>query len=133
MRLTGDTAKSFLEDVRAGVAEEILREKYNLSASEFLVAKATAKDLLRSRKSAGSEPARQINGRQFLNDLNSGMDDEALMTKYDLSQREIQSLFRQLIEAGLITAMKLANRLEITKSQVYEAFKQLGKIIDDTD
>jgi hypothetical protein len=61
------------------------------------------------------------------------MDDEALMTKYDLVPRQLQSIFRQLISAGLMTPMELSTRLSITKSQVREAFLEMGKAVSDLD
>ena len=56
-----------------------------------------------------------------------------LMVKYNLLPRHLQSAFRQIINAGLITPLELSNRLKITKSQVREAFVEMGKAIKELD
>jgi hypothetical protein len=68
-----------------------------------------------------------------LADIKSGMDDEQLMIKYDLLPRQLQSVFRQIINAGLSTPMEMSQRLSITKSQVREAFVEMGKAIRELD
>jgi hypothetical protein len=50
------------------------------------------------------EPIR-IDAREALRDIQSGMDDSALMQKYHLSTRGVQSLYAKLVEAGLIRAL----------------------------
>ncbi len=131
--MSRDEVRRFFEDVKAGMSDDALREKYSLSGNEFLVAKASVLDYLKSIRDKNARPSRQISAKGFLNDVTSGVDDETLMRKYRLTQRELQSLFRQLIDAGLVTAMEIANRLEITKSQVAEAFVEMGKAIEELD
>ncbi|MDQ7784373.1 MAG: hypothetical protein RDU20_15915 [Desulfomonilaceae bacterium] len=133
MRLGKDKVREFLDDIKAGMSDIALQEKYALSGNEFRVAKASALDFIRAIRDKSAKPARRISARSFLNDVTSGVDDQTLMSKYDLTQRELQSLFRQLIDAGLVTPLELANRLEITKSQVAEAFAEMGKAIDELD
>jgi hypothetical protein len=43
-----------------------------------------------------------IDARQALRDIQSGMDDSALMRKYNLSTKGLRMLFKQLVAAGLI-------------------------------
>ncbi|MGO9571381.1 MAG: pentapeptide repeat-containing protein [Desulfomonilaceae bacterium] len=52
----------------------------------------------------------RIDAAEALNYLRSGMDDAALMKKYDLSIRGLQSLFNKLAAAGLITETQLSER-----------------------
>lgn len=47
-------------------------------------------------------PRRQINAREFIEDLRSGFSDEQLRKKYVLSPRGLESAYRKLIDAGLI-------------------------------
>ena len=61
------------------------------------------------------------------------MDDEALMIRYGLQPRQLQNAFRQIINAGLATPMELSKRLSITKSQVTDAFKEMGKAVAELD
>ncbi len=113
--------------------DEVLQEKYNLSGNEFLVAKASVLDFLKTIREKNARPVRQISAKGFLKDVTSGVEDHTLMAKYSLTQRELQKLFRQLIDARLVTPLELANRLEITKSQVAEAFVEMGKAIEELD
>lgn len=45
---------------------------------------------------------RQVSAREVLKDVRAGMDDARLMEKYRLSSTGLQSLFQQLVEAGLL-------------------------------
>jgi hypothetical protein len=90
-------------------------------------------DIIAKKSVSREAQGRRISARQILSDLRSGVDDEGLMTKYDLVPRQLQSVYRQLISAGLMTPMELSNRLSITKSQVREAFVEMGKAIRELD
>lgn len=79
------------------------------------------------------KPKVQINAREVLEDLQNCMDDEALMIKYNLSYRQLQRLFRKLIMGEYITAVELAQRLCVTKSQVTEAFVDMQRAMDELD
>jgi len=79
------------------------------------------------------KPVLKISVKQVLQDIRSGIDDEELMKKYNLSNRQIQRLFRKMIAEGFISPMELANRLCVTKSQVTEAIDQMKKAIDEID
>ena len=45
-----------------------------------------------------------------MDDIRSGMNDAELMAKHDLSPRSLQSLFKQLVEAGHLDASRLRKR-----------------------
>jgi len=127
------TIEEFIKDVDAGLRDEDLMTKYGLSRSAFYKYKAAAKDILAKEKSASEKHKLRINARQFLHDVKAHMDDQALMEKYHITQRQLQSLLRQLIQAGLMSALELANRLKVTQSQVTEAFEEMGKAIKELD
>lgn len=128
-----ELSQEFIEDVSAGVSDDVLQSKYSLSGRKFILAKATAKDYLAKVKEERAKPTRTIDGKQFLTDLESGLDDDGLMLRYKLTPRQLQRLFRQLISAGLVTPLQLSQRLSITKSQVTEAFVEMGKAIKELD
>jgi hypothetical protein len=115
------------------MSDAALQEKYGLSREKFYLYKATALDIIAKEDSKKSERKIRISGKQLLKDIQSGMDDEALMIKYDLAPRQLQSAFRKIISAGLATPMELSHRLSITKSQVREAFVEVGKAIKELD
>jgi type IV secretory pathway TrbF-like protein len=126
------SAKEFVDDIRSGMPDPDLQQKYSLSRDLFFIYKAAALDFLAKHKD-GSRPKRKINARQILADIKNGMSDDTIMTKYGLSARQLQSVFRQIIQAGLATALELSSRLSITKSQVREAFEETGRAIRELD
>jgi hypothetical protein len=128
-KITGE----FIKDVYAGLRDEDLMTKYGLPRAAFYHHKAAVKDYLAREKSASEKHKLRINARQFLHNVRAHMDDQALMEKYHINQRQLQSLLRQLIQAGLMSALELANRLKVTRSQVTEAFAEMGKAIRELD
>ena len=50
---------------------------------------------------------RQINGRDILSDLRSGMGDSELQVKYKLSTKALQSIFKQLVACKAISHSEL--------------------------
>jgi hypothetical protein len=61
---------------------------------------------------------RKISAKEFLADARSGMTDLGLMDKYDLSSPTVQSLFRKLVESGLMSREELEERLPLTERSV---------------
>jgi hypothetical protein len=133
MSKPASTTAQFLQDIKSGISDEILQRKYHLAGKKFYLYKAAALDYLAKQRAEHSKAKRKINARQVLNDINSGVDDHGLMTKYNLSARQLQSIFRQIISAGLATPMELSDRLSVTKSQVTEAFAEMGQAIRELD
>jgi hypothetical protein len=74
-----------------------------------------------------------ISAREVLDDLKSGLDDQGFMIKYKLSYRQLQRLFRKMIQAGVVSPMELAQRLCITDSQVTEVLRQTKDAIGELD
>lgn len=132
-RQSNTISGEFVRDVRVGLSDAALQQKYGLPSNEFYLYKATALDIIAKKRAQKSKNKIEIHAKQFLVDIWSGMDDEALMIKYNLRPRHLQSAFRQIINAGLITPVELSNRLKITKSQVREAFVEMGKAIKEPD
>ena len=123
-----------MADVRAKISDETLQKKYGFSSRKFYLYKASALDII-AKEDAQRKHKRsiKISAKEFLIDIRSGMDEEALMIRYGLLPRQLQSAFRQIINAGLATPMELSKRLSITKSQVREAFVEVGKAIKELD
>ena len=133
MKLKPSLAREFVADLQSGLPDEALRSKYGLSERKYYAYKAIALDIIAKKIASRVSQGRRISARQILTDLRSGLNDEELMAKYDLVPRQLQSVFRQLISAVLMTPMELSNRLSITKSQVREAFVEMGKAIKELD
>jgi hypothetical protein len=45
---------------------------------------------------------RTINAKEILADLKAGMNNAALMAKYGLSEKGLQSLFKKLMDTGVL-------------------------------
>ncbi len=132
-KLTGPEAVRFIMDVKTGLSDAQLQEKYNMSGRTFLINKTAAKEIIDQYKARKSQPKIKINAREIVTDIKAGMDDDGIMIKYDLSQRQLQRLFRKIIGAGYLSASELAARLSVTKSQVAEAFMQLRQEIGEDE
>ena len=128
----GRTAEDFIKDVASGMTDEDLQKKYRVSGQKFILYKATALDIIAKNKRKNPSK-RKLKAKEFLKDVKGGMGDNELMEKYLLTRRGLQSALRQLIELRLATPMELSNRLSITKSQVREAFVEMGKAIKALD
>jgi hypothetical protein len=126
-------ARQFVADVRARMSDEALQRKYGFPSKKFYLYKASALDIIAKEDAPKSKHRIRIDAQEFLTDIRSGMDDEALMIRYGLQPRQLQNAFRQIINAGLATPLELSRRLSITKSQVREAFVEVGKAVAELD
>lgn len=54
---------------------------------------------------------RKINPKEFIRDMKTGMDNMALLKKYQISSKTLQHLFKQLIDTGMITRNDLKDRI----------------------
>jgi len=131
--LANTKARQFVADVRAKISDETLQKKYGFSRRKFYFYKASALDIIAKEDAQKPKRSIKIGAKEFLIDIRAGMDEEALMIRYGLEPRQLQSAFRQIINAGLATPMELSKRLSITKSQVREAFVEVGKAIAELD
>jgi len=120
-------------DVRVRLNDAILQRKYGLSRNKFYQYKATALDIIAKETGTKFRTQIEIRAKQLLVDIRSRMDDEAAMMNCNLLPRHLQSTFRQLIETGLITPLEPSNRLQMTRSQVREAFVAMGEAVGELD
>jgi len=58
---------------------------------------------------------RQIDGRHVINDLRSGMGDEELQAKYELSSKALQSILEKLVAYKAISHSELYERSSLYK------------------
>ena len=72
--------------------------------------------------------AKKIKAKKILNDVLSELDDFALMDKYDLTAKQLDSVLRKLIDAGMITHMQLYERTTLTDSTITQAFIDEGAV-----
>ncbi len=53
-----------------------------------------------------------IKAKEILADMKAGFDDDALMQKYQVSYSQLQSLFKKMVEAGVLLQMEVDQRLK---------------------
>ena len=106
-------AKSVLDDMRAGLGDAALMQKYNLSAKglQSLFGKLVKSGLLDAshgwidrgpRVPTFVQAPREVSAKAVVSDIRSGLTDRELMTKYRLSGTGVRNLFEQLLQAGLL-------------------------------
>lgn len=79
------------------------------------------------------KPKLRISASEVLADLRSGMNDEDLMAKYKLNFRQLQRLFRKMIQGDFISPIEMAQRLCVTKSQVTDAIEMAERAAKELD
>ena len=70
---------------------------------------------------------RKIRGQDVARDIHEGMGDSALMYKYGLSPKQLETVLRKLLSADLITHMQLYERTTLSDSQITKAFVEAEK------
>jgi ankyrin repeat protein len=68
----------------------------------------------------------KISGTKLLNDIRSGLSDEALKEKYHLSERGLHYLLTRLAEAGLITEIEFYERTSLSETGLNGPTKTIG-------
>ncbi len=136
--------KRFVEDFRSGLSDALLGSKYGLTInqlhsvySKLMHAGALTEDEVRQRhRNIGKTPPkrkRQIDAREFVEDVQLGMDDQNLMLKYDLSDRQLESLFKQLVASRVFSEAELYNRSLLADTQTSEAIRHAQQAVDELD
>jgi eukaryotic-like serine/threonine-protein kinase len=64
----------------------------------------------------------KVNAQDVLDDIAAGADDTHLMEKYQLSARGLESLFRKLLDAGLVNQIDLDRRMPLRRNTVVVDF-----------
>ena len=134
LKLSRSEGREFIADVKAGMTDVDLSKKYGLSGKNLVLYKIAVKDRIdREADREAFSKSRSISAKQLLSDIRSGLDNDELMLKHELSPRQLQAAFRQIIAAKLMTPIELANRLSITRSQVTEAFQEVQEAMKELE
>jgi hypothetical protein len=128
-----DRASEFVQDIESGVSDTVLQQKHGLPKDKCFVYKASALDFIEKEKTGEFKENRTIDPYGVLADLALGLDDETLMVRDDVNPSEFQNVLRQFIEAGLASPLHICSHHSITKSQVRDAFVEIGKAIRKLD
>jgi len=66
---------------------------------------------------------RIVNAKQVLDDIRAGVDDAALMAKYQLSEKGLQSLFKKLVDGGVLKPEEVEKRTALPEKAVASTWK----------
>jgi uncharacterized protein (DUF433 family) len=88
-----------------------------------------AASLTRTGGSAMESQKRKIKARDFVADLRSGLDDEALTAKYSLTRDQFHKLLRAAVDSGLLTTEELYSRISHSKTAVTRAFVEMQQAV----
>ena len=72
---------------------------------------------------------RKVKAREFVADLRSGMDDDALTAKYSLTRDQFHKLLRMAVDSGLIEREELYSRISHSKTSVTRAFVEMQEAV----
>ncbi len=120
-------------DIQAGRSDVELMRKYGLSAKGMAMLRRQVEEIFKERQAGPKKEVVRVNAKALLQDVRDGMDDDILMQRHKLTNRQLQIAFRKIIDAGYTTALELSQRLCITKSQVSEAFAEADAAVDELD
>ncbi len=112
------SVRAVLEDVRAGRSKEEIMSRHGLSMRglKSLFMKMTAagylakEDVDRYRKRSTRNGKRRVSANEVLGDIKAGLTDAALMKKYRLSVKGLDSLFSRLLKEKLVSEGDLFTR-----------------------
>lgn len=116
MVYAGVDLRKMREDIRAGMDDDGLMDKYDLTPDEL-------KKILHELHEAGL--IRQVNAKEVVQDINAGVSNAELMAKYRLSHKGLQNLFDELCKAGVLN---WAQRPETAPARISV---NAGEIVDD--
>lgn len=74
---------------------------------------------------------RKVKAKEFVADLRSGMDDDALATKYSLTRDQFHKLLRMAVDSELITAEELYSRISHSRTAVTRAFVEMQDAVQE--
>lgn len=108
--------RDFVRDIRSGMTDSQLMEKYGVSASglqslvqKVLDANAITQPEIDQRRAAYDDTTvtQQLDARDIGEDVRSGMTDSELMKKYDLSSEELHFVLQTLTDSQIVTVEEL--------------------------
>jgi uncharacterized protein (DUF433 family) len=119
-------ARDAVRDIRSGMTESGLMEKYGLSARglqslflKLLEAKAITQTEMNQRRVIYHDKTfvQQIDARDIVKDIRSGMTDSELMKKYDLSSEGLRFALQTLTDTEVIALESEGSGLLLTHAR----------------
>ena len=79
------------------------------------------------------ETTRGIEAGDLVKDIAARMTDTELMSKYNISARELEVLLQRLVEKGLVTQRQIDDRLSLADTAITKAFEETRRSIEKLD
>jgi uncharacterized protein (DUF433 family) len=118
-------AKDVLIDIRSGMTDAELMEKYGLSAKGL-------KSLFNKLGLSGL--MHWLDAREVIKDLKSGMTDAELMSKHMLSEKALRNLFAEIDRVHLLKdAARPKDKLDEIESQFHEIAADIGSGVGNAE
>jgi uncharacterized protein (DUF433 family) len=76
-------------------------------------------------------PKRRV--KDVVKDIEAGVTDSYLMDKYDLSSGQLESLFRKIVNTGLVSQEQLDERLSLSDTAITKAFVEVQQSVQELD
>ncbi len=76
---------------------------------------------------------RTINAKMVARDVQAGMGDTVLVSKYQLSAKQLESVLRKMVDADLISHLQLYERTSLSDSQITKAFVETQRAVRELD
>ncbi|MFH0825549.1 MAG: hypothetical protein V2B18_22570 [Pseudomonadota bacterium] len=117
-------AQEVAADIRSGLTDRQLMEKYRLSEKglQSLVSKLLAAGLLnrdeydRYVAPTQAKTVNPVSATALLYEVRSGVSNQELLKKYDLSRDKLQRILQRFVEAGHLTREEFAERASSDRS-----------------
>ncbi len=118
--------KQAVADIRAGLDDLALMEKYKLSAKglqNLFDELAYLGFISQEEHREVKPPKRKISATEFVDDIRGGKSQVAIMEKYGLSSRGLVSAFRKLVVAGILQPEEVPEDLDHDDVEVVEELR----------
>ncbi len=116
--ISAETLRDLCEQLvaREMLTREELDQRPNLAPGSVVL------EVKKTRKSSGKHKKSRIDAADALNCIRAGMDDKALMERYNLTAKGLQSLLDKLFARGIVTRGELEERVSMAYGQVTMGF-----------
>ncbi|MDQ7782663.1 MAG: PilZ domain-containing protein [Desulfomonilaceae bacterium] len=115
-----------MKDIRAGLDDQALMDKYKLSAKglqNLFDELAYLGFISQEEHREVKLPKRKISASDFVDDVRGGMSQVAVMEKYGLSSRGLVSAYRKLVDAGILQPAEVPQDLDRDDVEVVEELR----------
>lgn len=116
-----------VEDIRAGLDDQALMEKYKLTEKGLQYLFDELADLgfiTREEHRDVKLPKRKISAADFVDDIRSGMSQVAIMEKYALSSKGLVSAYQKLVSAGILQPEEVLENRDRVEIDVVEELRR---------